>query len=213
MTANVKVSESLSGRIRQGQRALIRSDAMPTDTIQGEVLGVSVLAEGGGWRDPNRRDYTVRILLSDAPAGLKPSMRCKAEVFVDHVDSVLSVPIQSIFRKGPLTFVYVPSGSGYAQQKVSIGRSSELKIEVLDGLEAGDTVLLREPPTEEIVSRLEVPAEARPAGGDGRPGMPTRESARRPGAGEKPDSAAAPKGDIPAAVAPAAVSPVVPAAG
>lgn len=185
MTANIKVSESLSGRIKPGQSAMVRSDALPNVAIRGEVLGVSVLAEGGGWRDPNRRDYTVKILLVDAPAGLKPSMRCKGEIFVDRVDDVLSVPIQSVFRQGSVAYVYVPSGGGYAQKQVTIGRSSEMSIEVLDGLDEGDVVLLREPPTGEIVSKIEMPSEGRPGagGGPGEPRGPGRDSARRGGKG------------------------------
>ncbi len=41
----------------------------------------------GGWRDPNRRDYTVKVLLTEGnKLGLKPSMRCKAEIYVGIAD-------------------------------------------------------------------------------------------------------------------------------
>ena len=62
------------------------SDALPDTPLVGEVLSVGVLAESGGWRDPNRRDYTVRISLDGQnEQGLKPAMRCKAEIYVDRV--------------------------------------------------------------------------------------------------------------------------------
>lgn len=183
MLAAVKVSEALSGAIKPGQAATIISDAMPDRPLSGEVMSIGVLAEGGGWRDPNRRDYTVRIALTDANGlGLKPSMRCKAEIHVGRVDEALHVPIQAVFRTGPLAYVYVPDGSGFSQKKVGVGRSSELYIECLSGLNEGETVLLREPQPEEIIARLEVPkmpGDGVP-GGDGRPpmrGKPNREGA------------------------------------
>src|SRR5690606_8792992 len=151
MIATVKVSEALSGLIKPGQRATVTSDAMPHQPIMGEVLSIGVLAESGGWRDPNRRDYTVRVLLENgADLGLKPAMRCRANIYVDRVEDSLHVPVQAVFRNGPLAYVYVPQDGGYAQRKVAIGRASELYIEIKDGVNEGDLVLLYEPANKEI---------------------------------------------------------------
>lgn len=158
MVAYLKVSEALSGQIKPDQGVTIFSDASPTTPIHGTVMNVSVLAESGGWRDPNRRDYKVRVLLDDAESlSLKPSMRCKASILLGSANDVLSVPVQSVFRAGAATFVYMPDGAGFSQHQVVIGRSSEMETEVLSGLDEGDQVLLREPGTDEVVVRL--PAE------------------------------------------------------
>ena len=181
MIANVKVNEALTGRIRPGQRVNVVSDAHPNAPIPGEVLSVGVLAESAGWRDPNRRDYTVRVALDTGrELGLKPSMRCKVEIVVDTVEDALHIPIQSVYRKGPMAFVYVADGSGYAQREVQLGRASELEVEVRAGLEPGEVVLLREPAPEEIVSKIEdkrreppvrEAAGRRDGGAPGRPGQ------------------------------------------
>lgn len=156
MVAAVKISEALVGQIQKGQRASITCDALADHPLSGEVVSVGVLAESGGWRDPNRRDYTVKIVLHEGKElGLKPSMRCKAVINVGRVDDAPHVPVQAIFRDGSLSFVYVPDGSGYSQRKVATGRSSELYMEVIEGLKDGETVLLREPEADEITSRLE----------------------------------------------------------
>lgn len=207
MVANLKVSEALSGRIKPGQRVTVFSDASPGVPISGDVLGVSVLAESGGWRDPNRRDYTVRVALEQRDdLALKPSMRCKAQILLDEVREALSVPVQAVFRKGRASFVYVPDGGGFAQKLVRVGRTSEVDAEIVDGLAAGDVVLLREPRADEITSQLSPesvnpPAadsrEAR-AGGDaasgaGRPGRPGKPEATTPPATPPADPAAAAK--------------------
>lgn len=152
MVAAVKINEALSGLIRPGQRARIVSDAMPNVTFTGEVLNVGVLAESGGWRDPNRRDYTVRILIDGGnEIGLRPSMRCRAEIFVDRVEDALHVPVQAVFREGRRAFVYVPVRGGYQARTVRIGRSSELYVEIREGLEAGEQVLTRRPNSTEVI--------------------------------------------------------------
>ncbi len=156
LIAAVKVNEALSGLIQPGQTATITSDAAPDAIMHGEVMSIGVLAESGGWRDPNRRDYTVRILLSDGnDLGLKPSMRCKADINVGQVDDSLFVPIQAVFREGPITFAYVPQGSGYAEKQITLGQASELFVQINSGLEDGDIVLLREPGPGEVVSRID----------------------------------------------------------
>ena len=155
MVAYLKVSEALSGRIKPDQEVTIFSDASPTVPIRGNVMNVSVLAESGGWRDPNRRDYKVRVLLDDVESlGLKPSMRCKASILLGRATDVLSIPVQAVFRQGIASFVYVPDSEGFSQRQVTLGRSSEMDVEVMTGLEEGDQVLLREPTAEEVVSRL-----------------------------------------------------------
>ncbi|MSQ90186.1 MAG: HlyD family efflux transporter periplasmic adaptor subunit [Phycisphaerales bacterium] len=157
MVAYLKVSEALSGRIKPDQEVTIFSDANPNVPIRGTVMNVSVLAESGGWRDPNRRDYKVRVLLDDdGTLALKPSMRCKASILLGRVDDVLNIPVQAIFRQGSVSFVYVPDGDAFSQRQVVIGRSSEMAVEILSGLDEGDQVLLREPSTEEIAVRLSV---------------------------------------------------------
>ncbi len=132
---------------------------------------IGVLAESGGWRDPNRRDYTVKVLLTDGnDLGLKPSMRCKAEIYVGVVEDALYVPLQAIFREGPTAFVYVADGHGFSERAVETGEASGLYVEITGGLNEGESVLLREPKAREIVARLsdQAPAEgqaslARPA--------------------------------------------------
>jgi multidrug resistance efflux pump len=156
MVANLKVSEALSGRIRPEQRVTVFSDALPNQPIAGAVTTVSVLAASGGWRDPNRREYTVKTALEADPSiGLKPAMRCKAEILLGRVEDAINVPVQAIFRQGPVAFVYVQDGAGFAQRQVDLGRASELLVEVRKGIAPGDKVLLREPKAFEITTKLD----------------------------------------------------------
>ena len=153
MLAVVRVNEALSGMIEPGQRARVTSDARPGQSVEGEVLSVGVLAETGGWRDPNRRDYTVRILLTgENHSGLRPSMRCRAEILVDEVQDALHIPVHAVHRQRGQSFVYVPTSDGYVARPVDVGRSSEMYAEITSGLEEHETVLLRRPNANEVVS-------------------------------------------------------------
>ena len=180
MMARVKVGESISGKIKNGQDAIIVSDALPDTTIQGSVDRVGVLAESGGWRDPNNRTYTVYISLNfDEQTVLKPSMRCSGEIIVGTVEDVLSVPIQAVYREGSISYVYISSPSGFVPTPVSLGQSSEMEVEITDGLSMGDLVLLRRPLPSEIFGELpeasfsQKGAPAKYGGGASKSGRPS----------------------------------------
>jgi HlyD family secretion protein len=154
MLANVKVNEALSGLVKADQKATIRLDAFPDTVLSGNVLSIGVLAEGGGWRDPNRRDYSVTVELDNIAAlPLKPSMRCQASILVDHVTEVAYVPVQAIHRTGRQTVVYVSRDGVFESRPVDIGRTSELYAEITSGLVAGELVLLTDPPVGTVVEQ------------------------------------------------------------
>ena len=184
MVASVRVHESLAGRLRPGQPASVRIEALGSAVLPGTVDSIGVLAESGSWRDPNLREYTVRILLhpGEFATQLKPSMRAEATIVLDQVDEALTVPVQSVFSEGRLRFVYQPSGTKYERTPVRLGRRSETQAEILAGLNAGDRVLVREPDAGEVLRNgwdqakleavgftLDENGQPTPAGAPGRP--------------------------------------------
>jgi HlyD family secretion protein len=154
MIAAVKVHESLAGRIKPGQPATIKVEAAGGRVFQGKVESIGVLAETGGWRDPNLREYTVRVALDNAEdaSPLKPSMRCEGQLVLGRVENALAVPVQAVFNDGAVRYVYTPSGSRFKRVPVALGRRSETVAEITAGLEAGGVVLLREPSPGEVLA-------------------------------------------------------------
>ncbi|MFT3684181.1 MAG: HlyD family efflux transporter periplasmic adaptor subunit [Phycisphaerales bacterium] len=155
MVAAVRVHESLAGRIKPGIPATVKVDAMGGRTVPGSVQSVGVIAESGGWRDPNLREYTVRVKLDfpEASTVLKPSMRCEAEITLDRVNDALAVPVQAVFSEGLVRYVLTPAGSNrYVKTPVKVGRRSDKFIEVSAGIDEGQQVLLRGAKTEELTN-------------------------------------------------------------
>ena len=174
MVATVKVQEAMVGRVSPGQHATVTIDAAQGKQFSGKVESIGIMAQSGGWRDPNVREYEVRIDLdiTDGAHGLKPSMRAEAKIVLNEVKDVLAVPVQAVFSEGPNQFVYTASGSRFKQIPVQVGRRSDVYAEIRSGIENGQMVLLREPATGQIIKAVfETPApNARGRGG--RPGGP-----------------------------------------
>lgn len=187
MVAAVRVHESLAGRIRAGMKATVRVDALGGRAVPGEVLSVGVLAESGGWRDPNLREYTVKVRLDypEASSVLKPSMRAEAEILLDSVSPTLAVPIQSVFNDGLVRFSYVPRGDQFVRVPVRLGRRSDRFVEIVGGLTEGQRVLVRRPLDGEVAQsawdaaqlaavglKMDEQGRVVPVAGNGRPGGP-----------------------------------------
>lgn len=156
MVASVQVHEALASKIKPGLAATVKVDAAGGKTYTGKVTSIGVLAESGGWRDPNLREYTVKISLdggAGAVSGLKPSMRCESEIVMGKVEDAAAVPIQAVFNEGMLRYVYVTESGKYVKRPVKLGRLSEKYAEIAAGVETGEKVLLREPKAGEVISR------------------------------------------------------------
>ncbi len=214
MVASVRVQEALASRVQAGQQATIKVDAAGGRVFTGKVESISILAENGGWRDPNLREYTVKVAITeDDVSMLKPSMRCEGQIVLGRVESALTVPVQAVFNDGAVRFVYTPAGPKFKRVPVKLGRRSDTTAEITAGINQGEIVLLRQPEAGEIISepwdsrQLElagykmneqgVPVALEPEGG-----MPQR--ARGPktvGGGKQPTMTAKSGGGKPGAAA------------
>lgn len=153
MVASVRVQEALASKIEAGQQATIKVDAAGGRVFQGSVESISVLAENGGWRDPNLREYTVKVaLMDDDVSMLKPSMRCEGQIVLGRVDDSIAIPVQAVFNDGAVRFVYKPAGTKFLRVPVKLGRRSDTMAEITAGISEGTVVLLRQPDAGEIVT-------------------------------------------------------------
>ncbi|MFZ4575442.1 MAG: efflux RND transporter periplasmic adaptor subunit [Phycisphaerales bacterium] len=210
MVAAIRVHESLAGRIRPGMATSVKVDAAGGAVYPGRIESIGVMAETGGWRDPNLREYTVRIAMDIGEAQLKPSMRCEAKVIIESVPETLAVPVQAVFSDGPVRFVYQNQGQKFSRVPVKLGRRSDTTAEILAGIAAGDQVLLRDPSAGEVLSEpwdpqrltlagYKLGPDGKPASaeGSGRPGRARGADAPAPAtpptaaSGEKPAAPAA----------------------
>lgn len=153
MVAALKVHESLLTQINTGQQGTVTIDARPDTPLKGTVSNIAVMAEDGGWMNPDLREYVVHLdLPDDADDTLRPSMRCSGRIMIDRAENVLAVPVQAVWSEGKQRYCYTRTLGGHARQRfVNVGRSSETYAEITGGLEEGDRVLLRKPRPGEAV--------------------------------------------------------------
>ncbi len=131
--------------VEVGQEVQITADAVEGQTYTGVVTEVSVAGTTSG--GITTYPVTVRI---DETDGLLPGMNVDAEIVISSADDVLAIPASAVNR-GDTVLITADSPSaanaldqeapeGYVYVAVETGVSDDSYIEILSGLQEGDTV-------------------------------------------------------------------------
>lgn len=133
---DVEVFERQSHWIKKGSQASMKLDALPGDEWKGEVDYVYPIL------DPNTRTLRVRLRFANPFGELKPNMFAKVSLNPVLSDEVLTIPRSSVIRSGGMTRVVLAEGEGkYRSARIEVGREAADKIEVLQGLSVGASIV------------------------------------------------------------------------
>ncbi len=136
----VSVDESDIGRIETGQRAAITVDAYPERAFRGAVVRVAAK----GTVSSNVVTFEVKVEVTGPGQDLlKPEMTANVEIVVADRDEALLVPVTAVTRRRGKSLVTIQNPDGTTEERpVTAGMSDGDSIEILEGLEAGTTIVL-----------------------------------------------------------------------
>ncbi len=146
LRVSARVDEADRGRLRPGQPAIVRVDALPDREVAGHVLRINTLATtdfDAGW--PFVRNFDVEIELDQTDSRLRPGMRAMARVEVDRFSNSILIPAEASFQKSGRSVAYVLRGSKFEERPVEIARHGEGQLLVGGGLSPGERVALNDP--------------------------------------------------------------------
>ncbi|MBA4141837.1 MAG: efflux RND transporter periplasmic adaptor subunit [Nitrosospira sp.] len=125
--------------VREGQPAAVRIDAYPETVFNGKVTFIYPTV------NPDTRTAKVRIELPNDRGLLKPAMYGRVELASAHgKDKVLAVPESAVLHTGTRQLVLVDLGEGrFEPREIKLGAHGDDYDEVLDGLEAGEMVVVK----------------------------------------------------------------------
>jgi RND family efflux transporter MFP subunit len=162
MLVSIRIHEALIARVRPGQKVTVRVDAFPRKPLAGTVTQVATVASQPDWFSSDVKVYQTLVALADEVAGLKPGMSAEVTIVLEERVGVVQVPVSAVVRAGKERVCYVKTTDGIEERRVVTGVSSDLAVEIKDGLKEGDHIL-RDP--RGLLRRLYPP----PAKGDGPP--------------------------------------------
>jgi Cu(I)/Ag(I) efflux system membrane fusion protein len=121
--------------VRTGLRVTAEFTALPGVIREGRVTYVYPTI------NPDTRTARIRVELSNPGAVLKPGMYATIR-FSAPTDSVYSVPRSAVLATGERDFVFLRSPDGrFVPTPVTLGAATDERVEILKGVNVGDTVV------------------------------------------------------------------------
>jgi membrane fusion protein, multidrug efflux system len=133
--ADFRVPEKFLPAIRVGQTIRIKVDAFPKDSFEGKVYAIDPRLDVAG------RSLLVRAMVPNQDQRLRPGLFARVTVILQLKEDALTIPEQAIVPQGDSQFVFKIVDGKVHLTKVVIGTRREGRVEILDGLAAGDEVV------------------------------------------------------------------------
>ncbi|HEY7428908.1 MAG TPA: hypothetical protein VH682_32050 [Gemmataceae bacterium] len=129
-----------------GQRATVRVSAYPDRLLQGHVREVAAVASQTDFFASDVKVYQTYIAIDETLEGIKPGMDAEVTIEVDSKpEPVLALPVQAILggvEMGTKRKCFVMTPEGPQMREIRLGMTNEKMVEVKEGLEEGDKVVL-----------------------------------------------------------------------
>jgi membrane fusion protein (multidrug efflux system) len=133
----IDVPERFLGQIRLGQSIEVKVAAFGNRKFRGDVFFIDPKVA------PATRTALVKARIANPDHLLKPGMFAALDLTLQLRDSAIVIPEIALMSDGDRYSVFVVDGESMAQvRRVSIGERLAGKVEILDGLKAGESVVV-----------------------------------------------------------------------
>ena len=137
-----RLPERFQSKVRRGQTAVVELDALPNRKFSAVLQAIDPLI------DANGRSVGVRACIDNRRLQLRPGMFARVNSVFGQREDARVIPEEAIVPQAGKQFVIKllpgPDGQGFVTQRVEVkvGQRMPGKVEVLDGLAVGDTVVI-----------------------------------------------------------------------
>lgn len=141
--SNVKVEVNLSDLqikdVAVGQKVIISSDALGSETLEGYVSEISGIAEKSDKLDESTTKVTIKF---NNTKNLRPGSTISANIFYKEARNVLKVPYSSIINENGKYYVYKLGNDNKVQKvEVKVGLTDSSYYEIISGLSENDNIV------------------------------------------------------------------------
>ena len=135
---NFELSERDLGKVHNGQNVRADVDAFPDAHFSGRIVYI------GAALDPATRRMSVRAILDNSDARLKPEMFARASPIDDDGHKQAAVPNSALISVGLHHYVFVEESAGVLKRReVQLGVVGEKSAFISNGLRGGELIVTR----------------------------------------------------------------------
>ena len=131
-----KVPEIFQSKIRVGQTLSVALDALPGKTYSGVVYALNPQLDAAG------RALVLRAQMPNRSGDFKPGMFARVRLTIADSGVTIVVPEQAVAMQGEDQVMYKVVDGRALRTKVEVGQRREGKAEIIEGIGAGDTIVV-----------------------------------------------------------------------
>jgi membrane fusion protein (multidrug efflux system) len=132
----VSVPEIEASRVAVGQPVLVTTDNLPGTHFDGKVTRFTYALDAAS------RTMLAEVILDNPDLALRPGMLVTARIGIEHKERALLMPVDSLVTEKANAFAYTVDAGKAAKRPIKIGFNDGQNVEVLEGLDARDAVIL-----------------------------------------------------------------------
>ncbi len=132
----VGIEEARIGQIETGQPASLQVEAYLGQNFPAVVSKIAPVA------DKNSHTFEVTITPEDQDSQLRSGMFATLGILVDRKQNTLLVPVDAVTNVNGQDSVYVVKDNIAELRAVTVGLANDGQVEILSGVEAGETVVI-----------------------------------------------------------------------
>jgi membrane fusion protein (multidrug efflux system) len=136
LLAVLHAPEKEMSKLRENQIAFLEVDALPNETFTGKILRISPVV------DSQTGTFKVTAAVTDPGGKLKPGMFSRVRIVHDVHDDILLLPKDAVLTEGNESVVFLVKDKVANRKAIETGYINTTHLEILSGLELGDTVVL-----------------------------------------------------------------------
>tara|TARA_R110002049_G_scaffold293156_4_gene478028 strand:- start:9373 stop:10614 length:1242 start_codon:yes stop_codon:yes gene_type:complete len=130
-------------KIKEDLPVTVGFDAFPNITLKGKVTSVANVGENKSGSDIKL--FQVLVNLEEINDNIRPGMTTSNRILIHKEENVLMLPLEAIFTKDSISYVYSKSGFSITKKQVELGNSNVDKVIIKEGVEEGEIVYLSKP--------------------------------------------------------------------
>jgi len=136
LVAYMTIPQTELGKFAAGHEAVVRVDSMPEAAYQATVARISPTI------DARTGTFRATAYIDNSHGELAPGMFGRFTIAYDQHDDALVIPVEATVREDGETVVYVVEDGTAARRPIRIGIVADGRVEVLDGLDGSEQIVL-----------------------------------------------------------------------
>jgi membrane fusion protein, multidrug efflux system len=130
-----RVPELVLQNLRAGQSIRVTVDALPGQTVNGEVYVIDPIV------DANGRAVRLRARIPNPEGKLSPGLFARLQIVIERRDNAILIPESAVFADGQARYVYRVLDGRAVQTKVELGQRRPGQVEITSGLDRDAVVV------------------------------------------------------------------------